>query len=182
MEEDIGGKQYKCHLDTGCNHRVIPRKLIPKAHMQPTSVRVSAANGTEIPILGQVRLGFLVQNLDMAADLLLADDIDELILGYDWLLLQGVDWNFRQCQLVLHGVTIPFTSRPARFSLRCVYIRELASASPAGTETKATEALGTTVGNGTTPQPEQDTTARPRCEHVQSVIDTLAPELEECVE
>jgi len=49
----------------------------------------------------------------MAADLLVAEDVDELILGYDWLRLQGVNWNFQQCQLVLHGVTIPLTNRPA---------------------------------------------------------------------
>jgi len=113
----------------------------------------------------------------MAADLLVADDIDELILGYDWLLLQEVDWNFRQFQLVLYGVTIPLTSRPAQFSLRHVYIRELASASPTTNDPKAAEALDTAVGNGMTPPSEQDTTARPGCEHVQSVIDTLAIEL-----
>jgi len=67
----------------------MPRKLIPSAAMQPTSVRVTAANSTDITILGQVRLGFLVQQLQMSADLLVAEDVDELILGYDWLQLQG---------------------------------------------------------------------------------------------
>jgi len=83
MEVDIGGGKYKCHLDTGCDHSIIPRKLIPSADMQPTSVRVTAAKGTEITIHGQVRLGFTVQNLKMTADLLVAEDVDELILGYD---------------------------------------------------------------------------------------------------
>jgi len=111
MDVDIGGSQYKCHLDTSCNHSIIPMKLIHMAQMQLTSVRLTAANGTEITILGHVRLGFSLQNLDMAADLLVAEDVNELILGYDWLLLGGVDWNFRQCQLVLYRVTIPLTNR-----------------------------------------------------------------------
>jgi len=74
-------------------------------------------------------------------------------------------------------VSISLTSRPAPFSLHRVYIRELASASLTGTDTKATEVLDTVVGNGTTPPPAQDTTACPGCEHVQSIIDTLAIEL-----
>jgi len=52
MEVDIGGEKYKCDLYTGCDHSIIPRKLIPSAKMQPTSVRVTAAIGTEITILG----------------------------------------------------------------------------------------------------------------------------------
>jgi len=161
---------------------------IDTAHMQPTSVGVTAANGTEIPILGQVHLRFSVQNLDMVADLLVADDIDKQILGYDWSLLQGVDWNFRQSQLVFHGVTIPLRSTPAHSLLRRVLIRELASASPhagledkstrpTSTETRATEVLDTAIGNRTTLRPEQDIPARPGSEHVQCVIDTLAAKL-----
>jgi len=142
-------------------------------HIRP----LSAANRAEIPILGQVRLGFSVKHLDMAAGLFVADDIDELILGYDWLLLQEVDWNFRQCQLVLHEVTIPLTSRLARFSLHRLCIRELASASSIGTDAKTTEAMETEVGDGTTLPQEQGTTVRPGSEHVQSVINTLAIEL-----
>jgi len=95
MEVDIGSESYKCHLDTACDHSIIPGKPIPAAEMQPTSLRVTATNGTDITILGQVCLGFLVQQLQMSADFLVAKDVDELILGYDWLQLQGVNWNFQ---------------------------------------------------------------------------------------
>jgi len=101
MEVEICGCKYKCLLDTGCDHSIIPRRLIPTAPIQPTSVRVTAANGTDITILGHVTIDFTVHNLALTAALLVAEDVNELILGYDWLLLQGVDWNFRQCQLVL---------------------------------------------------------------------------------
>jgi len=94
MEVDIGSELYKCHLDTSCNHSIIPRKFILSAEIQPTSVQVKAANDTDITILGLVRLGFLIQQLQMSADLLVAEDVDELILGYDWLQPQGVNWNF----------------------------------------------------------------------------------------
>jgi len=89
MEVDIGGKLYKCHLDTGRDHSIKPQKLIPSAEIHPTSVRVTAANGTDITILGQVRLRFLIQQLQMSADLLVAEDVEDLILGYNWLRLQG---------------------------------------------------------------------------------------------
>jgi len=73
-------------------------------------------------IFGQVHLGFSVLHLELTADLLVAEDVDELILGYDWLRLQGVNWNLQHRQLALHGVTVPLTNRPAKFSLRRVYI------------------------------------------------------------
>jgi len=92
--------------------------------------RVTAANGTDITILGQVRLGFSVQQLEMSADLLVAENVDELILGYDWLRLQGVNWNFQDRQLILHSATIPLTNGPARFTLRRVYIQQLVSIPP----------------------------------------------------
>jgi len=111
LEVNIGSGKYMCHLDTGCHHRIIPRNLILSAEMQPASVRATAANGTEITILGQVRLGFSVLNLELTADLLMAKDVDELILGYDWLRLQGVNWNFQHRQLTLHSVTVPLTNR-----------------------------------------------------------------------
>jgi len=59
-----------------------------------------------------------------------AEDVHELILGYDWLRLQGVNWNFQQCLLVLSGVTIPLKNQPARFSLRRVYIQQPVSIPP----------------------------------------------------
>jgi len=59
-----------------------------------------------------------------------AEDVDELILGYDWLRLQGVNWNIQYRQLALHGVTVLLTNRPAKFSLRRVYIQQPVSILP----------------------------------------------------
>jgi len=56
-----------------------------------------------------------------------AEDVDELILGYDSLRLQGVN---QHRQLALHGVTVPLTNRAAKFSLCRVYIQQLVSIPP----------------------------------------------------
>jgi len=61
---------------------------------------------------------------------LVAEDVDELILGYDWLRIQGVNWNFQHRQLTLHGVTVLLTNRPAKFSLRRVYMQQPVSIPP----------------------------------------------------
>jgi len=49
MEVEICGCKYKCFLDTGCDHSIMPQRLIPTAPIQPASVRVTAANGRTLP-------------------------------------------------------------------------------------------------------------------------------------
>jgi len=45
MEVDIGGNQYKFHLNKGCDH-----SIITATRLQPTSVRVTIVNRTGLPI------------------------------------------------------------------------------------------------------------------------------------
>jgi len=82
----LDGKWQMCHLDTGCEHSIIPRKLIPTAALLPTLVQATAANGTEISILGRATVEFQVQGSSLTAEVLVTEDVEEFILGHDWLL------------------------------------------------------------------------------------------------
>jgi len=79
---------HKCLLDTGCDHSIIPRKLVPTATLEPAPVDVTAANGSVINILGHMTIKFAIKGVDLKAELLVADDVDEFILGFDWLTAQ----------------------------------------------------------------------------------------------
>jgi len=90
MEIDVLGQKCLCLLDTGCDHSLIARRLVPTAILQPVDIDIWAANGTNISILGTMRFHFSVQGMEMTADLLVSDDV----LGYDWLVNQRARWHF----------------------------------------------------------------------------------------
>jgi len=88
IEVEICDQIHKCLLDTGCDHSIIPRKLVPTATLEPASVSVKAANGSVINILGHMTIKFSIKGVHLKADLLVADDVDEYMLGLDWLTAQ----------------------------------------------------------------------------------------------
>jgi len=56
IEVEICSQIHKCLLDTGCDHKIIPRKLVPTAILEPAQVDVTAANGSVINILGHMTI------------------------------------------------------------------------------------------------------------------------------
>jgi len=76
---------------------------------------------------------FAIKGVNLKADLLVADDIDEFMLGFDWLTAQKASWDFNAKTLTLHEVTIPLCTRPSRMSIRRVYVKDRVQI-PANTE------------------------------------------------
>ena len=90
------GKKIACLLDSGCETSVVGRQLIPDAALKPTEHRLFAANGTAIPLVGQVTLNFTVDGGQCTADLAVTEAIDEMVLGVDWLTQNRCRWDFGQ--------------------------------------------------------------------------------------
>src|SRR6266496_180773 len=130
IEADIGGKIVHCLLDTGCDKSLLPRKYIPDVPVQPVTVNVFAANGNPIPVLGSTRMHFKINGTALTADFLVTDDVDEIMLGYDWLEIQGCRWHFDEYSIILHGMTVPLHNRVSRISCKRVYIRDDVSIPP----------------------------------------------------
>jgi len=66
---------------------------------------------------------FAIKGVNLKADLLVADDVAEFMLGFDWLTAQKASWDFNAKTLTLHGITVPLCTRFSRMSIRCVYVR-----------------------------------------------------------
>jgi len=133
MEVEICNQTHKCLLDTGCDHSIISWKLVPTATLEPAPVNVTAANGSEINVLGHMTINFSIKEKALQADLLVADDFDEFMLGFDWLTAQRARWDLNAKNLTLHGRTIPLCTRPSRVGIRRVYVKERVEI-PANTE------------------------------------------------
>jgi predicted aspartyl protease len=101
----VDGKKYSCLVDTGCQLSLIPRKLVPRAPLHPTQQREFAANGTEIPILGLVRLRFDLGQIRTAATFLVSEAIEEMMLGIDWLTEHSCQWQFNNKSWLLMDVS-----------------------------------------------------------------------------
>jgi len=69
IEVEICKQIHKCLLDTGCDHSIIPRKLVPTATLEPALVEVTAANGSVINIIGHMRIKFAIKGVNLKADL-----------------------------------------------------------------------------------------------------------------
>jgi len=133
IEVEICNQIHKCLLDTGRDHSIILRKLVPTATLEPAPVDVKTANGSVINILGHMTIKFVIKGVPLKADLLVADDVDEFMLEFNWLTAQKAKWDFNAKTLTLHGVTVPLCTRPSRMSIRRVYVTNRVQI-PANTE------------------------------------------------
>ena len=123
MDIFIGGHNLACLSYTGCDHSMIPHTLVPGAFLSPVDFDVYAANGARVEILGCMIAQFSVQGMPVEAKLLVSKDIQELMLGHDWLAQQGAQWDFRAKTLTLNGVMVPLKTRGGPAGIRRVYAR-----------------------------------------------------------
>jgi len=124
IKVEICNQIPKCLLDPGCDHSIIPQNLVHTATLKPAPVDVTAANGSVINILGHMTIKFAIHRVQLKADLLVADDDEEFMLGFDWLTAQKARWDFYAKTLTLHGLTVPLCTRPSRMGIRRVYVTD----------------------------------------------------------
>jgi hypothetical protein len=94
LDISVGGRSSTCLLDTGCEQSMLPRRYVPHAQLTPTEIKVFAANGTNIPVLGTVGVCLEAAGLSVQARFLVSDTVDEPMLGIDWLVANGCSWDF----------------------------------------------------------------------------------------
>ena len=70
-------------LDTGCDHSVIGRSIIPNAELEPTTEKLYTANGSELPLLGEIDLHFRINKTWSLVRVVVSEAVNDLILGID---------------------------------------------------------------------------------------------------
>ena len=56
LEVQLGDRRILAFLDSGCEQSVIGRNLIRRVPLEPTREKLSTADGTEIPLLGETMI------------------------------------------------------------------------------------------------------------------------------
>ena len=90
-------------LDTGCEHSVIPKKMIGRARINDSNEKLYAANGTVIGTLGTVDIVLHLNGMPLNVHALVTEHISEPMLGVDWLKANGCSWDFVNDTIAIQG-------------------------------------------------------------------------------
>jgi len=82
----VNGWSRECLLDTGSDVALIPAKYVENADVNGTNHALTAANGTEIAVSGEVFLPFTLGKYEGVIKGLVTEHVAEIILGIGWLL------------------------------------------------------------------------------------------------
>jgi len=112
-------KEIPYLVDTGCELTLVPKDLLdhfPNVSLSPSIRQVWAANNTPIRIDGKTRLPFFLNDRCVWTTALVSEDVEEVMLGIDWLEEHGCVWDFKTGDLSIDG-------QPVIMTTRCSYIR-----------------------------------------------------------
>lgn len=125
IDINLKGRTVQALLDTGSDLSICPFRLCKSAKITPVTMELYAANETPVKVLGQTRIYFSVSDLNSYADVLVSDQIDELLLGFDYMKRNNCSWVFDTDRFIIHGRSVPLRTRQnkAKGVRRC-FVRE----------------------------------------------------------
>ena len=122
IEFEIGNRLVL--LDTGSEISLLPIEFQGSGSLQQSSQRVMAANGTEIKIIGSVRVTAKVMGVQIEIAGYVTPNVDEIIIGIDVLRQWECVWDFRTNRVHMFGMNILLNSRPKRNICRKIVLAE----------------------------------------------------------
>ena len=117
----LNGRGVYGLLDMGCDTSVVSRRVIPNELLKPTTQKLYAVNGTEITMLGEVELTLKLADFEVTAAVVVSEEVDELILGIDWLGHHRCRWSFAQNLIEIDGRVVRLINRLRKSQLRRIY-------------------------------------------------------------
>ena len=97
------GKTVCALLDSGAERCVVGRQLVSSDKWFETEERLNTADGTPIPLLGELDISFEVSGEPARARVVVSEVITELILGIDWLQHNRCVWDFGNNSFTMDG-------------------------------------------------------------------------------
>jgi len=123
LELVLHGVPLSCLLDTGCDQSVVPERLTHGMRVNGSSKRLFAANGTNIPVRGEVILPIRLQGVEFEAVALVSPEVNEIMLGLDWMSQHDVYWDTKGGRIMLQGQWFNLHAHPERLTCRRVILQ-----------------------------------------------------------
>ena len=123
----LGDKSLPCLLDSGCEVTLIPETVVEAARnleVLPSSQRLWAANGTEIDISGEATFPLMLDGQCIWTTALVSPDVEEVMLGSDWLQDHNCLWDFGRSRVFIDGRAAVTLSRKGRLCCRRIFVQE----------------------------------------------------------
>ena len=81
-------------LDTGSVASIIPASVVRDMSLNRTTQSLTAANGSDIPLIGELTVPMRIGIQDFMITRLVSEHVQEVMLGMDWLRSHGIVWDF----------------------------------------------------------------------------------------
>ena len=120
----LNGKVVYELLDTRCDTSVVSRRVIPDIQLKQTTQKLYAVNGKQIALLGEVEFTLSMSGQEVTAAMIDSEEMDDLILGINWLGRHRCRWSFAQNLIEIDGRVVRLISRPRQNMLRRIYAVE----------------------------------------------------------
>ena len=111
VELMIGDSRCEAMLDTGSDVTLIPAMLADMSQIRGSSRKLRAANGSLINLLGGWKTTIRMENLHLSMEFLVSDQIDEILIGIDWMRAHRCQILLDRLTIVLHGQQIPLLEK-----------------------------------------------------------------------
>ncbi len=107
----LNGKNRSFLLDSGCDMTLLPLKYVKRWQVTPTTKTVTAANGADIPLAGEVKVILVLGSLRIMTPALVSEFVHEGMLGHDWMRDNNCYWGFRSGQVMIQTKTFDLEGR-----------------------------------------------------------------------
>jgi len=112
-------------IDSGCDSNILPKRFAKNVKLDLSDQSfVTVANGSKVEILGSAFMTFFLNGQKLRERFLVANDIDECILGFSFLKNHRCVWNFDSACIDINGKSIKLKQRAGKSSERRMYVRE----------------------------------------------------------
>jgi len=126
----IDGKERWCLLDSGSQATIVPTRVAKGYSLTPSQKVLTAANGTEIRVLGETTLLLMLGKLELPTPCLVSDFVDEIMLGLHWLEDNDCVWNFSQRCITVKDTTFQLFPHSPTWGVRWVLCSEPVTSHP----------------------------------------------------
>ena len=100
------GQEFPCLVDSGSDTTIVPKNLTDRfkgLDVKPSDRSVWAANNTPIRVYGETELPFVLEKRCVWTPALISEDVDEIMVGNDWLDKHACQLNFKTKKLIVDG-------------------------------------------------------------------------------
>ena len=99
----VDNKVHLALLDTGCSTTLIPGRFARRHELRKSERKCTAANGTNIPINGEVDLPVIIGSTKTVITGLVTDFVSEVMISLEWLKENRACWDFSTGTVKING-------------------------------------------------------------------------------